>query len=186
MTAPPTSADEAWLASASRRGETGAWRQLVESNYASVAAYLRWRCGGRADLEDEATQQTWLTAARRIGAFEPQKGCFAAWVCGVAANSVRSVLRQQRRSFGRMKAFSTIAEPFVADGTDIDRERVALALAELRDDYELVLRQKYFEGLSVVDIAGSTKQTAKAVESLLTRARQAFRDAYARAGGEPK
>ena len=57
-------------------------------------------------------------------------------------------------------------------------ERVARALATLPDRYEAVLRAKYLEGRSVQDIASAWDETPKAVESLLTRARQAFRKAY--------
>ena len=45
----------------------------------------------------------------------------------------------------------------------------------LPDRYEAVLRAKYLEGRSVQDIASAWDETPKAVESLLTRARQAFR-----------
>ena len=41
-----------------------------------------------------------------------------------------------------------------------------------------MLRAKYLDGRSVADIAAAGGETPKAVESLLTRARQAFRDAY--------
>jgi RNA polymerase sigma-70 factor (ECF subfamily) len=41
-----------------------------------------------------------------------------------------------------------------------------------------VLRMKYLEGRSVADIAAERDDSPKAVESLLTRAREAFRQAY--------
>jgi RNA polymerase sigma-70 factor (ECF subfamily) len=44
--------------------------------------------------------------------------------------------------------------------------------------YEAVLRAKYLDGRSVADVAAAHGETAKAVESLLTRAREAFRQAY--------
>jgi DNA-directed RNA polymerase specialized sigma24 family protein len=40
------------------------------------------------------------------------------------------------------------------------------------------LRAKYLDGLSVPAIADQWGETPKSVESLLTRARQAFREAY--------
>jgi RNA polymerase sigma-70 factor (ECF subfamily) len=57
-------------------------------------------------------------------------------------------------------------------------ERIAAALADLPEHYEAVLRAKYLEGASVAQIAEASGQTSKAVESLLTRARQAFREKY--------
>jgi RNA polymerase sigma-70 factor (ECF subfamily) len=55
---------------------------------------------------------------------------------------------------------------------------VAHALAALPHHYEAVLRAKYLDGLSVQAIAESSGNSPKAVESLLSRARQAFREAF--------
>jgi RNA polymerase sigma-70 factor (ECF subfamily) len=64
-------------------------------------------------------------------------------------------------------------------GADVDRaESIAAALAALPEHYERVLQAKYVDGRSVQEIAEDSGQSFKAVESLLTRARQAFRDAY--------
>jgi RNA polymerase sigma-70 factor (ECF subfamily) len=47
--------------------------------------------------------------------------------------------------------------------------------------YGDLLEWKYIDGLPVAEIAGRLASTPKAVESMLTRARQAFRDAFAEA-----
>jgi len=57
-------------------------------------------------------------------------------------------------------------------------ERIARSLASLSDRYEQVLRLKYLEGLSVVEIGTVSGETESTIESLLTRARAAFREAY--------
>jgi len=57
-------------------------------------------------------------------------------------------------------------------------ERIAATLADLPEHYEAVLRAKYLERATVAEIAEASGQTPKAVESLLTRARQAFREKY--------
>jgi RNA polymerase sigma-70 factor (ECF subfamily) len=51
-------------------------------------------------------------------------------------------------------------------------------LVALPDHYESVLRAKYLDGRSVAEIALQRGESEKAVESLLTRARAAFREAY--------
>jgi RNA polymerase sigma-70 factor (ECF subfamily) len=48
------------------------------------------------------------------------------------------------------------------------------------------LRSKYLEKASVADIAAAGDQTPKAVESLLTRARQMFRQKYQQLNGNEK
>ena len=55
---------------------------------------------------------------------------------------------------------------------------MAEALAALPDHYEAVLRAKYLDRQTVDEIAAGRGESAKAVESLLGRARQAFREAY--------
>ena len=62
-------------------------------------------------------------------------------------------------------------------------ERVAAALAALPDHYEAVLRLKYLDQLTVDAIAARRGDSPKAVESLLSRARQAFREIYEKTDG---
>jgi len=47
-------------------------------------------------------------------------------------------------------------------------------------DYADILRAKYTEGYSVAEISATWKRSEKAVESLLTRARNAFKEEYKR------
>lgn len=54
-----------------------------------------------------------------------------------------------------------------------------LVLDHLPPRYSHALEWKYLEDLSVHDIAARLQCTPKAAESLLTRARDAFRDAFA-------
>jgi DNA-directed RNA polymerase specialized sigma24 family protein len=56
---------------------------------------------------------------------------------------------------------------------------VRLTLDQLPARYGDALEWKYVEGLSVKEIAVRLGVGPKAAESLLTRARQAFRDAFA-------
>ena len=177
-----TSDERAWrergLRDAVRAGDEAAWKTLYQESFAALYAYVLWRCAGLRDAADEVVQDAWLTAVRRIGRFDPARGCFADWLCGIAANLLRNHFRRERvrRNSGRLRDPARLpAEP----SADRERaERVAGALAALPERYEAVLRAKYLDGRSVADIAAAGGETSKAVESLLTRARQAFRDAY--------
>ena len=60
--------------------------------------------------------------------------------------------------------------------------RVQLTLDSLPERYGQVLEWKYIEGVSVDEIARRLGSGYKAAESQLTRARQAFRDAFVLAG----
>jgi RNA polymerase sigma-70 factor, ECF subfamily len=162
-------------------GDVAAWRALYAQHFDQLAAYARWRCGGLADLADDAIQETWLTAVRRLRAFDPEKGSFFAWLCGIAANAARNAIRARGRERKRSRPLqagddvpTTVPDPAAIEKA----ERVAAALAELPDHYEAVLRAKYLDRMSVEEIAAQRGDSPKAVESLLTRARQGFREAY--------
>lgn len=161
------------LRRAALAGEEFAWRTLYDDAFAGLYAYVLWRCGGLRDRADEAVQETWLTAVRRLRAFDPAAGSFAAWLRGIAANVLRNQFRREQR---RMKPLES--EPLAAEESREQAERIAAALGELPPHYEAVLRMKYLEGRSVADISEERDESPKAVESLLTRAREAFRQAY--------
>jgi RNA polymerase sigma-70 factor (ECF subfamily) len=177
------SSDRIWreqgLLSAVLAGDEQAWRTWYEESFEGLHAYLCWRCGGLRDLAEEMLQETWLTAVRRVRHFEPQRGSFANWLRGIAANVLRNHLRLRRRRQRDLHLRNGCAA--AADNTLEQREqgeRIAAALAELPAHYEAVLRAKYLDGQSMAEIADARTETPKAVESLLTRARQAFREAY--------
>jgi RNA polymerase sigma-70 factor (ECF subfamily) len=158
------------------RGDARAWQTLYDATFAALDAYVVWRCAGLRDRADDVVQETWLTAVRRIRDFDPQRGRFLAWLRGIAANVLRGQLRRR------------LPEPLVGDAhsappdaTGEQREQaaqIACALARLPERYEAVLRAKYLDQLAVEAIAAEWGETPKAVESLLSRARQAFRVAY--------
>ena len=153
-------------------GDRAAWRAWYDEHFEPLAAYVRWRCGGLPDLADDVLQETWLTAVRRLRAFDPAKGPFFAWLCGIAFNAVRNDVR------GRKRRRESPLPPDRAAPQAQNPERVAAALAALPEHYEAVLRAKYLDRQTVDEIAAGRGESAKAVESLLGRARQAFREAY--------
>lgn len=157
-------------------GDAAAWGVWYEAEYGPLEAYVLWRCAGLRDLADDVIQDTWLTAVRRVRRFDPAVGPFHAWLCGIAGNVLRNKLRARRRREGRQRPLpNDVGTPeLVRDRA----ERVAEALAALPDRWERVLRMKYLDRMSVAEIGAACGETEKAVESLLSRARAAFREAY--------
>lgn len=162
-------------------GDVEAWRAWYAAYFDRLAEYARWRCGGLQDLTDDVVQEAWLTAIRRLWAFDPEKGSFLNWLCGIASNSARNAVRARHRLRQRVRSLnpSDDSPSARADPAAIEKaERVAVALAALPDHYEALLRAKYLDGMTVAQIGAARGESPKAVESLLTRARQAFREAY--------
>ena len=164
--------DRVWrersLQSAVLAGDERAWQAWYDQSFAELYAYVCWRSAGLRDVADEVVQETWLTAVRRVRRFDPERG--------IAANVLRNHLRSQRRAHPTVPLNGTLATPSPNDRAEA--ERIAQALASLSERHEAALRAKYLEQRSVADIAAEWDETPKAVESLLSRAREAFREAY--------
>jgi RNA polymerase sigma-70 factor (ECF subfamily) len=172
--------DRVWrergLRAAVLAGDESAWQTWYDQAFADLQAYVRWRCGGLGDLADEIIQDTWLIAVRRLRAFDPERCTFKGWLRGIAGNVVRNHLRGRRRAAPTTSLNG--AETAKGQTDDADKERIARALASLAERHEAVLRAKYLDQRNVAEIAAEWGETAKAIESLLSRAREAFREAY--------
>jgi RNA polymerase sigma-70 factor, ECF subfamily len=174
-------AGRAWrergLRDAALGGRQEAWRALFDAAYEPVRAFVRWRLGGRDDGTDDLVQEAWLVAVRKLAAFDPERGSFCQWVRGIAGNLVLNHVRNGR--VRRTRPLVENDERVSGNEADLQRaEKVAWTLAQLSPRHEQALRAKYVDGLSVDAMATEWNETPKAVESLLTRARQAFRELY--------
>ncbi len=167
-------------------GQETAWRALYERSFDALYAFVYHRVGRKSHRADEVVQETWLVAVRRIASFDAARGSFENWLKGIAEN----VLKNHRRRWSRDGRREPLDESGAADSTPSDestleiREMLALALTGLPARYQEVLRAKYHEQLSVQDIAARFGGTPKAIESLLSRARLAFRHAYETLDGD--
>jgi RNA polymerase sigma-70 factor (ECF subfamily) len=183
------SGDRRWrehgLRSAVLAGDEAAWQTWYDETFPGLYAFVRWRCAGLTDWTDDVVQETWLTAIHRIRAFDPDQGSFADWLRGIAANLLRNQMRKHRplpSLNGRPQTSEHAASAAESDehGRREQAEQIAHALSRLPQRYEAALRAKYLDQQSVAHMAEAWNESPKAIESLLTRAREAFRQEYQR------
>ncbi|MHC4944651.1 MAG: RNA polymerase sigma factor [Planctomycetota bacterium] len=170
--------EETGLRSAVLRGDQQAWRILYDRYFESLYAFIDYRTGHQRDLSEEVAQESWMVAVRRIRSFDPGRASFGSWLRGIAANVLRNRWRTNKQAEGIEEAKAVAANnpgshPALA-------ERIGLAMTTLPERYQAVLRAKYEEHLPLAEIANRWQESTKAVESLLSRARHAFREAYSR------
>ena len=143
------------------------------------------------DVAEDIVQTSLMAAMRHLGSWRGEASLFT-WLCTICR---REIGAWQKRTSRRVivsiedddaslrAALDSIGA--AADAPDARLARadtgrtVQLALDHLPPRYSRALEWKYLEELSVDDIAGRLQCTPKAAESLLTRARNAFRDAFA-------
>jgi RNA polymerase sigma-70 factor (ECF subfamily) len=188
------SGDRRWrehgLRNAVLAGDEAAWRTWYDETFPGLYGFVRWRCAGIPDWTEDLVQETWLTAVRRIRSFDPDRGSFSDWLRGIAANLLRNQLRKGRptpspngqpeeQSQPAAQARVRLTGPEERHNRD-QAEQIAFALSRLPERYESALRAKYLDQQSMAEMAEAWNETPKAIESLLTRAREAFRQEYQR------
>ncbi len=180
--------EERGLRDAVLDGDAGAWRVLYDRCFDSLYAFVDYRTGHRTDRTDDVVQDCWLIAVKRIAAFDPLRGSFESWLRGIAAKVLRNHWRRWRRDRdgAGVDRASGSDRPRGDPGPGSDlAERIGLVMTSLPERFQSVLQAKYEERLTVTEISRRWGRSRKAIESLLSRARQAFREAYARRDGEP-
>ncbi|HMC66120.1 MAG TPA: sigma-70 family RNA polymerase sigma factor [Gemmataceae bacterium] len=172
-------------------GEADAVRCLAEQVLQPLYAFCLYRVGKNQHLCEEVVQETLLRALRDLDHYEPARAGnkIFPWITGLARNEIHRVLANERHTvsleamWGRMDRdllalYARLECEPLADEIlqrEETREMVNTAMAQLPPHYREALEAKYVAGKTVRDLAHFWKTTEKAVESLLTRARQAFR-----------
>ena len=143
------------------------------------------------DAAEDIVQNALIGAVRALGSWRGEASLFT-WLCTICRREISAwEKRTSRRVFvpiadddpGLRAALDSIGAAAEAPDAGLTREDtgriVQLVLDQLPPRYTRALEWKYLEELSVDEIAGRLQCTPKAAESLLTRARGAFRDAFA-------
>ena len=168
-----------------KSGDSAALRELYTATFAALYRFVYFRTQGNHQATQDIVHDTFLEAVRSLSNYRARNGSLQAWLCGIARNRLRTVQRSQRTE---MKALHALAKTTPDNAKPPDPEPLDMkmsinaALAALPERYSDVLVRKYVHCQSVREIADSTGQTEKAVESLLSRARAAFRESFAADG----
>ena len=169
--------DELRLVRAMARRDRSAWNAMYERHVRDVFGMVYHLVGGDRHVAEDVNQEVWLLAIEQFDRFDPGRGRFRDWLLGIARHRA---LRQHRGAPGQAVRVEPDGLPDGLPPPDLleGRERadvVRAALLCLHDGSRKVLLAKYAEGLSVAEIAAQTGRSAKAVESLLSRARSQLR-----------
>ncbi|GAI91755.1 unnamed protein product [marine sediment metagenome] len=161
-----------------QKGDERAWHELFGWHFEPVYHYCLKLASGQQDIAEDVAQQVFVTAARNINKYKPQQSAFRAWLLGIAKNSFMKLnSKEVRRKRHETRVFSRSSEQQNNHSLHL---LVYETLAQLPDHYRLVLEAKYLQGLTVNQIAEAQGHTVKAMESLLTRARDKFANVYKR------
>jgi RNA polymerase sigma-70 factor (ECF subfamily) len=181
--------DDADLVRRMLAGDERAFDEFFEAYFDRVFRFAVSRTRDE-DAAEEVTQATLVCAVRRLETWRGEAALFT-WLCSICRRELMAHTSWVRRGGtahpgGHRTAESGTLERLPAPGDGPERELqrqevsqlVQLALDDLPERYGDVLQWKYIDGQAVSEIASRLGSTPKAVESLLTRARQAFRAGF--------
>jgi RNA polymerase sigma-70 factor (ECF subfamily) len=170
-------------------GDQRALRSFCDEYFPRLYRYARHRLNNEADVED-VVQAVLSQAARRLETWRGE-ATLLTWLVRICRHEISRTLQQASQRADMMLPFlsndllRSVVESIETDPDD-DPEASArrgelitliqFALDQLPEHYAAALELKYVEGFSTREIAYRLNTSDEALQSLLARARRAFRD----------
>jgi RNA polymerase sigma-70 factor (ECF subfamily) len=192
-----------------RAGEEAAFEEFFAASFDGLYRFALARLDHDHDLAKEMAQAALCRAFEKLATYRGEAPLFS-WLCAICRFEISAHFRRLRREPPCVDLPEEMAEALGAldslsfELTDPESQAlrrevgrlVHLTVDRLPPQYAQVLEWRYTEQLGVPEIARRLAVSYKAAESLLSRARQAFRDGLAGlvaggrsqpspAGGEP-
>ena len=176
----PSVAADLALVTAVLHRDRKATAEFVNTYTDAVYSFVRRRLTPRYDLVDDVVQEIFLAAWESLSTFRgtsPLKG----WLLGIARHKVEDHYRKLLRAAEQLDA--EVVEALPAAKVDMEQiadqerteQRARKVLEELPERYSAALQWRYWEKRSARQMAEATARTEKAIERLLSRARDEFR-----------
>jgi RNA polymerase sigma-70 factor (ECF subfamily) len=172
-------------------GDERAFEAFFDAYFARVYRFALPRLGGDAEAARDVVQATLTKVMRRIGDFRGGSSLFT-WICQICRHEAVDYIRANRRHRNHVMliddepetraAIEAIAAPEEYDlvtscGREESGRLVRAVLDRLPAAYGDALEWKYMEDRSVEEIGERLGIGTIAAQSLLARARVAFREA---------
>lgn len=157
--------------------DDAAFRAWYDATLPRVYAYLYQRCGRDSELAEELTQQTFVDAIRTHARTTPEDE--VRWIIGIARHRLADHFRaMDRRERGYRRLLAISPRPAITwlgerEGDDV----LADALRRLPAAQRAAIVLRYLDDLPVREVARLLGRSEGAVESLLSRGREALRGA---------
>lgn len=184
---------ETQLIRRAKDGDIAAFEQLI-SNYQIKIYHIAYHMLSNEQDAEDAAQEAMLKAYRYLGSFKEESG-FYTWIYRITHNICLDMLRKRKRSLAhetdlvKKDQDGQEAEVQIIDAKPQPEEQLMSkqvqkemqnAIAELKENYRIVLVMRDIEGMSYDDIAAVLEISAGTVKSRLNRARENLRKIIAK------
>ncbi len=174
------------------RGDDEAFRTFFDWMFPRMYRFALVRVGGREDAAEDIAQATLCRAVQRIATWRGEAALFT-WLCTICRHEIET-WRRAHAPVDEIQLLEDAPEIRAAlemlrqrtlpsEAQRIEREHIAILVQRILDHlpvrYGRALEWKYLDEVPVREIAARLDLSEKAAESLLTRARAAFRSLVA-------
>jgi RNA polymerase sigma-70 factor (ECF subfamily) len=187
---PESPGEERELMDRMQAGEESAFDVFAERYISGLYRFALRRLAGDRELVSDVVQSTVCKVIEKLGSYRAEAPLFT-WLCAVCKNEIAAHFRRLERrprevgleeEHAQVDAASALSPPPAGIEERLDllerRERVHIALDRVPPAYARAVEWRYLEGVPVTEIARRLGTSYKAAESLLSRARNAFRLSY--------
>lgn len=182
MASVQVTAEERDLVRRMRAGDETAFEEFADHYIPAIYRFAAGRLRGQQELTREVVQSTVCKVIEKLDSYRGEAPLFT-WLCACCRNEIAGHFRRKQS-----QPVLVEVEDFELSSLASDPEEELLGfeagelvhrtLDQMPPRYASVLEWKYLEGESVEEIAHRLTLSSKAAESLLTRARKAFRELY--------
>ena len=172
-------------------GDSDAFEEFFREYFPRLFRFTLSRVGSDTDLAEEVVQRTMCLVLRKMRGYRGEALLFT-WLCQICRNELASVFRhrfvasQREVPLEDNPAVQAALESLSADLDSPEKSRhsdevarfVRVTLEYLPSKYAAALEMKYIRGCSVDEIGQELQISTKAAESVLTRARVAFKECF--------
>ncbi len=157
------------------------FRRFYDEALPRLYGYLFHRCRGDAALAEDLAQIAFSEAIRRRRTYDGRSDPVT-WLIGIARHKLVDHFRAEERE--ERRRLSLIVNELATDADDAawnsadERDAIVEALGRLTAMQRAVLILHYADGLPVREVAREIGKSESATELLMTRARDALREAY--------
>jgi RNA polymerase sigma-70 factor (ECF subfamily) len=159
-----------------------AWGVFCREYSLPLLAFVQFRFGCNREKAEEIVQMTFIRCIKSIRTFKPSRGRLLNWLKAISKNEAHTLLQQEQKQLATIEGIFEEIDTVALSEEMVGKEEVQLliheTIAELYSRYRKVLILKYIENRKVTEIAAMLGQSEKAIESLLSRSRQAFRKVF--------
>lgn len=171
-------------------GSEAAFEEFFREYFPRLYRFALGRVHGDEAVAEEVVQQTMCRVVRKMAGYRGEALLFT-WLCQICRNEITSVFRARRLEPDQevplednpavqaaLASLSVESGPEGSRSADEIARFVRATLEYLPGRYACALEMKYIRGCSVDEIGHELNISSKAAESVLSRARTAFKEGF--------